>query len=299
MRVNREAMKPGVSTTRPRIIVGIILGLAALGFDSSRGDDPVGSKTEPAHRRSLTAARFARAPVIDGDAADWPSDLPRAVMALDPDAEDFRGSVRAGWDSEYLYLLYEVASGKEMRNAGNDPATAFKTGDTVEMFLSVASDPLASRTPRGPNSDTAQPGDYRVLMTVLRNEHPVVFGYDFVNPDHREHPMVFQVTGPKTTVDHAAEVPGATMAVRKAIVDGVHGFIVEAKVPWDYFRNFKPRAGAKLPFNLAINFSNEAGNTTMGKAYWSGPSHMVQDLGIEAQIHPESWGWLELGNGGP
>jgi len=116
------------------------------------------------------------------------------------------------------------------------------------------------------------------------------------HPAHNQNPMTFQISGPKTVVDHAAPVPGAIMAVRKAVINGIDGFVVEAKVPWKYFRDYKPKAGARLLFNLAANFSNQSGTATMGKAYWNGPSHSVQDLGIEAQIHPEHWGWLKLAN---
>ena len=215
-------------------------------------------------------------------------------MALDPETEEYRGTARAAWDDDFLYTVFEVASGKPMRNAGDDPATAFKTGDTVELFLSVNENPLADRHPRGANLDTAKAGDYRILMTLLRNTRPVVFGFDFVNPANNQNRTTFQISGPKAVVDHAAPVVGAVMAVRKAAVNGVDGFVVEAKIPWKYFRSYKPKEGARLLCNLAVNFSNQSGTATMGKAYWNGPSHMTEDLGVEAQIHPEHWGWLEL-----
>jgi hypothetical protein len=233
---------------------------------------------------------------IDGNAADWPAAAPRATMALDPDADQYRGTARVAWDEAFLYVVFEVAAGKPMRNAGGDPATSFKTGDTVEVYLSVNEKPLAGRVTRGPGLDTAKPGDYKILITLLRSARPTVFGLDFVNPARNQHPQLFQVNGPKTIVDHAAAVPGGAMAVGKAVVGGVAGFVVEAKLPWRYFRDYRPRPGARLLFNLAINFSNQAGTANIGKAYWNGPSHMVEDLGIEAQIHPEQWGWLELGD---
>ena len=245
-------------------------------------------------RQVLSAPRLASPIVIDGDARDWPDHASQAKMALDPDADEYRGAARLAWDAEFLYVVFEVASGKPMRNAGDDPTTSFKTGDTVELFLSVNANPSSDRVPRGANLDTAKAGDYRVVMTLLRNTRPTVFGFDFVNPARNQHPMTFQMSGPKTVVDHAAPVPGAAMAARKTVVHGVDGFVVEAKIPWRYFRNHQPKAGTRLLFNLAINFSNQAGTATMGKAYWNGPSHMVQDLGIEAQIHPEHWGWLAL-----
>ena len=137
------------------------------------------ARSDQTARQVLRALRLTSPLTIDGDAGDWPKAAPRAKMALDPDSDDYRGAARAAWDAEFLYVVFEVASGKPLRNAGDDPATAFKTGD-------------------------------------------------------------------------------------------------------------------KLLFNLAINFSNRSGTANIGKAYWNGPSHMTEDVGIEAQIHPEQWGWLEL-----
>ena len=266
---------------------------AILGVEPACGQPP-GAPPDPLRRQVLSAPRLTSAIVIDGAAADWPKDASGAIMALDPDAEEYRGTARAAWDDEFLYIVFKVASGKPMRNAGDDPSTAFKTGDTVELFLSVNEKPLADRVPRGPDCDSAKAGDYRILMTLLRNTRPVVFGFDFVNSACNQNRVTFQISGPKAVVDHAAPVPGAVMAVRKATVNNVDGFVVEAKIPWKYFRNYKPKAGARLLCNLAVNFSNQSGTATMGKAYWNGPSHMTADLGVEAQIHPENWGWLEL-----
>jgi hypothetical protein len=272
------------------IVTCLAVACLAPAFRVARGDPP-----EPTPRQTLVAPRLSSPLTIDADPADWPKQAPQAKMALDPDSDEYRGAARVAWDAGFLYVVFEVASGKPMRNAGDDPATAFKTGDTVELLLSVNDRPLADRVPRGPNVDTAKPGDYKILMTLLRNTKPTVFGLDFVHPELGQNPQVFQMAGPKTVVDQAAIVTGARMAVRKAAVGDVAGFVVEAKIPWAYFRDHQPKVGEKLLFNLAINFSNQSGTANMGKAYWNGPSHMVQDVGIEAQIHPEHWGWLVLG----
>jgi hypothetical protein len=110
-------------------------------------------------RKTLTIPRVAAPPVVDGNLADWPPDAPLATMAFDPDAGDFRGTARLAWDDRFLYVAFEVAAGKGRRNAGDDPATAYKTGDTVEVFLSVNPQPLEARVPRGPGMDTAKEGD--------------------------------------------------------------------------------------------------------------------------------------------
>ena len=253
-----------------------------------------GAQDPGTERKTLTIYRAAVAPTIDGGLADWPASAVRATLAVDPDADDFRGNARLLWDDQYLYVAYEVASGKGMRNCGDDPATAFKTGDTVEVFLSVNPDPLASRVPRGGNGDEAKAGDYRVLLTMLRNTKPTVFAFDYVHPGTGREPLAIQVAGPRAVVDVAESLPGAVMVAKDATVGGVPGFVVEAKLPWAYFRGYRPAAGARLLFNLAINFSNASGTLNCAKIYWNGPNCMVTDLGIESQVHPQNWGWLAL-----
>ena len=142
---------------------GMFLGLAC---GAGRGGEPAAFP-----RQVLRAPRMAAPLTIDGDAADWPRTATPVTMALDPDADQYRGTARVAWDAQFLYVLFEVASGKPLRNAGDDPATCFKTGDTVEVFLSVNERPLAERAARGPGLDTARPGDYKILMTLLP-QHP-------------------------------------------------------------------------------------------------------------------------------
>jgi len=244
--------------------------------------------------KTLAIPHLTASITVDGKLTDWPNDAPRANMALDPDAEDYRGVARLAWDARFLYVAFTVASGKGLRNAGDDPATAYKTGDTLEVFLSVNDHPLEHRVVRGSALDTAKDGDYRIVITRLRNTKPVVFGYDFVHPGKRESPFTLAIAGPRASADCTGPVPNAEFAVQEAKINGVPGFVAEIKLPWAYFRGYQPKAGARLLGNLAINFSNQTGSANIGKAYWNGPSHMTTDAGIEAQIHPEYWGWLQL-----
>ena len=92
--------------------------------------------------------------------------------------------------------------------AGDDPATSFKTGDTVEVFLSVNEKPLADRVPRGPGLDTAKPGDYKILITLLRNIKSTVSGSGFVNPACNQNPMLFSSMGPRRSSIMPRRFPG-------------------------------------------------------------------------------------------
>jgi len=253
------------------------------------------SEPEFSYRPEICAIFLKKPLIIDGSLYDWPKEAEEVEMVLDPESEDYRGTARVVWDKQYLYVAFVVNSGKKMCNDGDNPSLAFKTGDTVEVFLSVNEAPLKNRVPRGVGLDTAKEGDYRILMTLLKNRKPVVFGYDFVNPLHKENPIYFRVAGPEASIDRSGVVPGAILAVKEVKRGNVTtGYATEAKIPWRYFRNYNPKIGDRLLFNLAINFSNKAGTSNIAKAYWSGPNHITSDAGVEAQVYPETWGWLLL-----
>jgi len=271
-----------------RLVIFLLL-LSAVAW--ARGDDA-------AQQHKMLVIPYVSKPLsVDATLADWPSDAPQAVMALDQDSDEFRGAARAAWDSQFFYVAFNVASGKPMSNAGDDPAMAYKTGDTVEVFLSVNDHPLENRLARGPGMDTAKEGDYRILLTRLRNTKPVVFAYDFVRTGTISPAYSVAISGPKARADSAEILPNAEMTVRPSTIAGIPGYVVEAKLPWAYFRGYHPKPNDRLLFDLAINFSNGAGTANIGKAYWNGPSHMTNDAGIEGQIHPENWGWLVLAAG--
>ena len=183
-------------------VLSFVAACAGIAAGMVRGDEPA-SLARPV----LKARRLVVPIVVDGTAAEWPGEMSRAAWRWTPTRTASAAMRAFVWDADFLYVVFEVASGKELRNAGDDPATAFKTGDTVELFLSVNERPLEGRVPRGPDLDTAKPGDYRVLMTLLRNTRPIVFGFDFVNPARGQNPLVFQIAGPRSVVDLPPRLP--------------------------------------------------------------------------------------------
>ncbi len=258
------------------------------------------AQAEPVERKTMTIPLGAEAVVVDGDLADW-GDLPAAptdpndvtikpatgVIVLDPEEPDFRGQVWLRWSAEQLYAAFRILDTSPMKNAGDDPFLAFKTGDTLELFL--CTNPQA-------NPDRAEPetGDYRIIMTILHDARPVVFAYHPLGtgePKYVTHP-----TGAwQTRMDEAEVVPEAAFAI-KVLPDG-HEYTAEVAIPWEFFPGFTPEAGMRLPFNWALNFSDAAGQKNVLKLWWNGPNTMCSDVPIEMRLNTSTWGWGLLGDG--
>jgi len=252
-------------------------------------------------RKTMLIPRAAQAPRVDGDLADW-GDLPAVpedpndvtirpatgVIILDPEEPDFRGQVWLRWTPEHLYGAFRIADTSPLRNAGDDPFLAFKTGDTVELFLCTNPDADPSRA-------EPEPGDYRIIMTNLKNETPVVFAYHPIGagePKYISHPS----GGWQTRMDESGPVTDAKFAFQ--VTPDQHGYTAEVAIPWAYFPGFAPQAGMKLPFNWALNFSDAAGQKNVLKLWWNGPNTMCSDVPTEMRLNTSTWGWaLFAGDG--
>ena len=257
-----------------RIVPVLVLGLACARAGAA----------EKVERKELVIVSATATIVVDGALGEWDRRNPVEVV-LDPDEEGFRGTFRLAWDAEHLYVAAEVLDSSPMRNRGDDPVMAFKTGDTLELFL--CTNPKADPRRRQPTTH-----DYRIAMTYLRNTRPVVVRYHPVStrgePRYVSHP-----TGSwRTRLDEAGPIAHAMFRVRRR-PDGT-GYTAEAKVPWKAFGGFKPRAGMRVPFNLAINFSDAAGRMNVAKVYWNGPNGICTDVPTELRLNPRAWGWATL-----
>ena len=253
---------------------------------------------EPVERKTMTMAPAAQALAVDGDLADWgelpaapadPNDVTikpaTAVIVLDPQEPDFRGQVWLRWTPERLYAAFRIMDSSPMRNAGDDPFLAFKSGDTVELFL--CTNPQAD-----PERPEPEAGDYRIIMTNLRNTTPVVFAYHPLG--NGEPKYVVHPTGAwRTRMDESEVIPDANFAF-KLLPDG-DGYTAEVAIPWQYFPGFAPQAGMRLPCNWALNFSDAAGQKNVLKLWWNGPNTMCNDVPIEMRLGTATWGWVVLG----
>jgi len=220
---------------------------------------------------------------LDGELSDW-NLTGSAETVLDPDESLFRAKTFLAWDDDFLYVAFVVDDDSPMRNAGSDIVTCFKTGDTAELFL--CTDPRASPERREPTR-----ADWRIVLTRLRNERPVIIAFHPVaggQPRYFTHPTA----GWRTRLDEVKILKGAKV-VFKEWKDG-RGYVAEARIPWRELGAFRPQHNLRIPFNIAVNFSDRAGRRNVAKVHWNGPNFMCNDVALELRLNTWAWGWAQF-----
>ncbi len=224
---------------------------------------------------------FVRAPgavVIDGKLDDWVLSAP-VTYEVDPSAQDRSVRTYAMWDDQSLYLAYVVRDSSPMKNSGDDPSRAFKTGDSLHFYLSTSRE-VEGKSPNG------GPEDYHVLMSVLGGR-PVVFAFRQAKAGV-ESPAV--ISSPATRIEIAwmGPVPGAELAVVNT--PGNQGYVAETRLPLAFFDNFAPQAGQTVATDVAVNFSDATGATNLAKVWWHRGSSQILDVPSELRFERERWG---------
>jgi len=235
-------------------------------------------------------ARATTIPPMDGNinAMVW-TKAEVAEIVTDSDEPSFRGKVRALWDDQCLYVAFDVEDASPMRNSGSDPFLAFKTGDAVDIY--IGTNPSADPSRKEPDKN-----DYRILLTYLGNTKPVAYLY---HPTGRSGEPKYFVTpsgGWRTRMDEHVAVDGVKMALKRRPNNS--GYVLEAAIPWSALGGFIPKPGLRLPFDLAITFSDSTGNANVAKTWWCGASQLTTDTATELRLNPNIWGWVSLKDGG-
>lgn len=212
---------------------------------------------------------------LNGNFNSWPvTDI--AQIQVSQGEKEFSGIVRACYSAKYFYVGYQVNA--LMKNSGEDIHTAFQTGADCEIYLST--------NPKS-NPDRTQPvaGDYRIVMTNLRNKKPVVIAFIPVIPGEKQ--KYVNSPGGQAPMDEVEQIPGSQIYIKKY----KNRYILQAAIPWKFF-GIEPKPGFITKGDFAIDFSNPAGNTTSLKLYWAEYSSMQNDLAQEEMFHPDQWGWF-------
>lgn len=103
----------------------------------------------------IACPRFAAAPAIDGQLAEW-AGRPALTMS-EPNVDDLKiESARLGWDAANLYLAVQVKD-KALVNAAKEAGSQLTGGDAVELRL-VAKDGSILRLVVAPTTATGKPG---------------------------------------------------------------------------------------------------------------------------------------------
>ncbi len=229
--------------------------------------------------KRLEMARLGRAPVLDGDLAEW--DLRQAVP-IDAGAGRTAQAV-LGYDGENLYLACRVKDDSPMRNAAGDPALLFKSGDAVDLML--AANPQAD-----PQRTRPAAGDLRLLFSVV-GDQPVAVVYKPVSPREKQPRNFTSPTGGEQ-FDYVAPITEAQVKFQTS----PQGYTLEAAVPLAAL-GLIPQAGMVLRGDVGVLFSDAGGSRTAVRAYWANRSaevSIVNDLPTEARLQPQHWGLIAV-----
>jgi hypothetical protein len=218
-------------------------------------------------------------PRIDGGSSDW-SDVP--AMELERVGSPTTGTAKLRYDGERLYALFEVQDTSPWRNAGKDLIRLFKTGDAVDLQLSVA--PAPGERQRG----TLLPGDLRVLFAQLAGEPVTVLMKPIDAAAAAEARVTYRSPVGEKSFDRVELIEDAEIKVRAHD----RGYCVEAAIPFSAI-GLSPRAGMVLRGDAGFISSDADGTVNTARTYWANKrTNLVSDEPSEAWLYPAEWGNL-------
>ena len=250
----------------------IVVLVMAAGNAGAAGTPPV----------ELNIVRASKPVVIDGKLDEWVQTAP-VSYEVDPTTMDQKVKTYAMWDDQNLYLAYVVRDASPMKNGGNDPSAAFKSGDALHLYFSTSKETAA-------NSGDGGPQDYHVLMT-MQGGKPVIFAF-CQQKAGSEKPT--KISSPAGSIDIAwmGPVPGAETAVvtDSDPVSGMARYTAEVKIPLAFFDNFHPEAGRRVAADVAVDFSDAAGSRNLAKVWWHRGASQILDIPTELRFDRNLWG---------
>ncbi len=268
-------------TTHKRWLPSALLGGCAFACLTGTllAADPVPSPAASAGGE--VPLNFVRAPgpvTIDGALSDWVLTAP-VSYEVDASAADRTVRTYAMWDDQNLYLAYVVRDASPMQNGGDDPSSAFKSGDSLHFYLGTGAETVSTKAAGGPH-------DFHVLMTLQRGK-PVIFAFRQQKSGVAQPTLI---TSPATRIEMAwmGPVPGAELAVQ--VMPGRQGYTAEAKLPLTFFDDLKPAPGRAVAADIAANFSDSTGTKNAAKVWWRRGASQILDIPTELGFDRNLWG---------
>ena len=203
------------------------------------------------------------------------------AMKLEVDGQPAKGECRLAYNDSTLFARFTVSDSSPWLNGGSDITRLFKTGDCVDLQLS----------PSGNRSYKAAEGDLRILTAPFGKRSATVLMRRIWNKAGAKEGVRYQ--SPVGIVEYAQvkELPGVKPAVRKTS----GSYAVELAVPWKAL-DIVPLPGLKLRGDAGFILSDDAGKTNVARIYYANRNtNLVNDLPMEAEIHPSAWADFELG----
>jgi hypothetical protein len=190
-----------------------------------------------------------------------------------------------GYDDHNLYAKFNVKS-SSLENKAEAAGMAFKKGDSVGLYFGKS----------GSKRKNVQPGDIRILATILKNQ-PTVIAMIPESQKLKQHQTYYTPAGGRRNFDFVGIIQNAKVVFEKTD----DGYIAELQIPLSLLNGLSFKSGAKLAFEAEVLLSGmgQRGFQTMSRNHLytpgnAGQASMVDDIPSEARLYPQHWGNAEV-----
>lgn len=202
-------------------------------------------------------------------------------MKLEVEGQPAKGECRLAYNAATLFARFTISDSTPWINGGDDVTRMFKTGDCVDLQLS----------PSGNRNSRAAEGDLRLLTAPFGKRNAAILMRRLWNKAQPKESVRYQ--SPVGIVEYAQvkELPSVKTTVRKT----AESYTVELAIPWSEL-GIVPVPGGKLRGDAGFILSDSEGKLNVARIYYANKNtNLVNDLPMEAEIHPSAWADFELG----
>ncbi len=222
-------------------------------------------------------AHFTRRP--DKTRGDWAKVAPTADWA----SERWSIQVKAQFDSENLYLRYQVTDTSPWVNFGKDWTRLFKTGDTIDFQIGTDASARADRK-------AAVEGDIRLSIAPFEGK-PIAVLYRYRVKDKAGlNTVEFASPWRSETVDDVRRIDSAKINLQKS----EEFYVIDATVPLAEL-GLKLPAGKTFRGDFGVVYGDREGTMNLSRFYWSNKATgLVNDVPGETMLTPQNWGEIKF-----
>jgi hypothetical protein len=235
----------------------------------------------------LAAACEVFEPVYAGPAVVTTANVPRGgKIPADPKAFDDTpivirsgraeaGKARLAYDDTNLYVAWYVYDASPMVNKGGEPRLAFKSGDSVNLFIT-------------PDLKASGVAGTRILLTEITGARRAIV---YQPESGKSAPFEFQSPVRAHTYAYVAEEPAISWDLKRV----ENTYVVSAVIPWSVL-GIAPESGLQLKADLGIILGRDDTTTHVSqRPQWvDEQTNVVNDVPTESEFFPERWGTLTL-----
>jgi hypothetical protein len=222
--------------------------------------------------KTYSLSHLLSKPIIDAQDKDW-ANIPSLTMQRDGGSQT--GIAKLAYDSQNLYLYFDIADPTPWLNQGKDFTRLFKTGDAIDVQLS----------PTANDKATPVQGDLRIVIAQLDGKSQAVLMMPFAKDAKRSEQQLYS----SPVMSH----PMAKVVILEDAIIKVQTqtdrYQVEAAIPLTSL-GLQLNSGMTLRGDFGFISSDAAGNINTARTYWSNPqTNLVNDLPSEAWLYPNQW----------